>query len=156
MTLLIPMMSRACLTTSGSSMNVTETFRRKYSLGFIRRDVNLEDHRSSRCARVAGTQSARISTNASFRSGWRSKTPARRSFQNTLRGPREVDLDSSLEKHFPITEGTALLLRFEFFNMFNHPQFQVPAAVINSGGAGTITATANTARQIQAALRFTF
>jgi hypothetical protein len=48
------------------------------------------------------------------------------------------------------------LFRVEFFNMFNHPQFQVPAAVINSGGAGTITATSNTARQIQGALRLTF
>jgi hypothetical protein len=76
--------------------------------------------------------------------------------RNTLRGPRETDVDSSAEKHFPITEGTALLFRVEFFNMFNHPQFQVPAAVINSGGAGTITATSNTARQIQAALRLTF
>ena len=76
--------------------------------------------------------------------------------RNTLRGPREVNVDSALEKHFPISEGTALLFRVEFFNMFNHPQFQVPAAVINSGGAGTITATANTARQMQAALRLTF
>ena len=76
--------------------------------------------------------------------------------RNTLRGPREVNLDGSLEKHFPIKESTALLFRVEFFNMFNHPQFQVPAAVINSGGAGTITSTSNTARQIQAALRLTF
>jgi hypothetical protein len=76
--------------------------------------------------------------------------------RNTLRGPHETNVDSSLEKHLPITEGTALLFRVEFFNMFNHPQFQIPAAVINSGGAGAITSTSNTARQIQAALRLTF
>ena len=76
--------------------------------------------------------------------------------RNSLRGPNEVDVDSSLEKHLPIKEGTLLMFRVEFFNMFNHPQFQVPAAVINSGGAGTITSTSNTARQIQAALRLTF
>jgi hypothetical protein len=76
--------------------------------------------------------------------------------RNTLRGPNETDVDSSIEKHFPITEGSSLLFRVEFFNMFNHPQFEVPAAVINSGGAGTITSTSNTARQIQAALRLTF
>ena len=34
--------------------------------------------------------------------------------------------------HFPIKESTALLFRVEFFNIFNHPQFVVPAAVINS------------------------
>ena len=28
-----------------------------------------------------------------------------------------------------------LEFRAEGYNMFNHPQFQVPAAVINSGGA---------------------
>jgi hypothetical protein len=76
--------------------------------------------------------------------------------RNTLRGPNEVDVDSSVEKHFPIREGTFVLFRVEFFNTFNHPQFQVPAAVINAGGAGTITATSNTARQMQAALRLTF
>ncbi len=53
---------------------------------------------------------------------------------------------------FPDHGRSCLLFRVEFFNMFNHPQFQVPAAVINSGGAGTITSTSNTARQIQAAL----
>jgi hypothetical protein len=76
--------------------------------------------------------------------------------RNTLRGPDEINVDSSLEKHFPIKETTSLLFRVEFFNMLNHPQFQVPAAVINSGGAGTITSTSNIARQIQAALRLTF
>ena len=76
--------------------------------------------------------------------------------RNSLRGPHEINVDSSLEKHVPITEGTALLFRVEFFNMFNHPQFQIPAATINSGGAGTITSTSNTARQMQAALRLTF
>ena len=76
--------------------------------------------------------------------------------RNTLRGPRETNLDGSLEKHFPIKETASLLFRVEFFNMFNHPQFQVPAAVINAGGAGTITSTSNTARQIQGALRLTF
>ncbi|HEY4049814.1 MAG TPA: TonB-dependent receptor [Acidobacteriaceae bacterium] len=76
--------------------------------------------------------------------------------RNSLRGPNEIDVDSSVEKHFPIREGTFVLFRVEFFNMFNHPQFQVPAAVINAGGAGTITATSNTARQMQAAVRLTF
>ena len=67
-----------------------------------------------------------------------------------------MNIDSSIEKHFPIKEGTSLLFRVEFFNMFNHPQFQVPAAVITAGGAGSITATSNTARQMQAALRLVF
>ncbi|MEA2258294.1 MAG: hypothetical protein QOJ51_1119, partial [Acidobacteriaceae bacterium] len=47
--------------------------------------------------------------------------------RNILRGPDEINLDSSAEKKFPITEGATLLFRVEFFNMFNHPQFQIPA-----------------------------
>ena len=76
--------------------------------------------------------------------------------RNILRGPDEIDLDASAEKRFPITERTNLLFRFEAFNMFNHPQFEIPASVIASSGVGTITTTSNTARQLQVALRLTF
>jgi hypothetical protein len=76
--------------------------------------------------------------------------------RNLLRGPDEIDVDSSAEKKFPITEGTNLLFRFEAFNMFNHPQFTIPAAVIATAGVGSITTTSNTARQLQVALRLTF
>jgi hypothetical protein len=62
--------------------------------------------------------------------------------RNILRGPDEINLDSSAEKKFPITEGATLLFRVEFFNMFNHPQFQIPAT--------------NTARQMQFTLRLSF
>jgi hypothetical protein len=76
--------------------------------------------------------------------------------RNILRGPDEINLDSSLEKKFPIKEGTDLLFRFEAFNSLNHPQFQIPAAVIATGGVGSITTTSNTARQLQGTLRLTF
>lgn len=46
--------------------------------------------------------------------------------------------------------------RVELFNMLNHPQFQIPAAVIATSGVGTITSTSNIARQMQFALRLTF
>jgi Carboxypeptidase regulatory-like domain len=76
--------------------------------------------------------------------------------RNILRGPDEINVDSSAEKKFPITERTNLLFRFEAFNMFNHPQFQIPASVIATSGVGSITTTSNTARQLQLALRLTF
>ena len=76
--------------------------------------------------------------------------------RNMLRGPDEINLDSSAEKKFAITETTNLLFRFEMFNMFNHPQFQIPASVIAQGGVGAITATSNTARQLQLTLRLSF
>jgi hypothetical protein len=76
--------------------------------------------------------------------------------RNVLRGPDEINLDASLEKKFPIKEGTDLLFRFEAFNSLNHPQFQIPASVIAVGGVGSITTTSNTARQLQGTLRLTF
>jgi hypothetical protein len=54
-------------------------------------------------------------------------------------------------------------LRLEFFNVANHPNFQVPSglALFDSNSqrvatAGRITATTTTSRQIQAALKWTF
>ena len=76
--------------------------------------------------------------------------------RNTLRGPDEINVDSAVEKKFPITEAKSAEVRIEFFNMFNHPQFSVPASNISAGNAGTITSTSNTARQLQGSLRFTF
>jgi len=76
--------------------------------------------------------------------------------RNSLRGPRETNVDTSLEKETHLTGERALLFRIEAFNVLNHPQFVIPAAVINASGAGTITATSNSARQLQGALRFTF
>jgi hypothetical protein len=76
--------------------------------------------------------------------------------RNILRGPDEINLDSSAEKKFPITERTNLLFRVELFNTFNHPQFQIPASVIAQGGVGSITTTSNIARQMQFTLRLTF
>ena len=76
--------------------------------------------------------------------------------RNILRGPNEINLDASAEKRFRIKEGTDLLFRFEAFNTLNHPQFQIPAAVIGVGGVGSITSTSNTARQLQGTLRLTF
>jgi hypothetical protein len=76
--------------------------------------------------------------------------------RNILRGPDEINLDASAEKKFPVKEGTDLLFRFEAFNMLNHAQFQIPAAVIAVGGVGSITSTSNTARQLQGTIRLTF
>jgi hypothetical protein len=76
--------------------------------------------------------------------------------RNSLRGPRETNVDLSVEKQTSLPRETALLFRVEAFNIFNHPQFVIPASVINASGVGAITATSNSARQLQGAVRFTF
>ncbi len=82
-----------------------------------------------------------------------------------LFGPPLVNTDFSLVKTFPLAfhEGTALQFRAEFFNLFNHPQFEPPAntgapGVVDVDGAGPalITGTVNNPRLIQFALKITF
>jgi hypothetical protein len=92
--------------------------------------------------------------------------------RNTLMGPREVSLDFSIFKNFPvkkISESFRAQFRVEAFNVLNHPNFQPPYNnnVVFDGstpgspnfnpnpiaGAGLLTSTQTTARQIQIGLK---
>jgi hypothetical protein len=75
----------------------------------------------------------------------------------SLRGPDQVNVDFSAMKDFHITEGQAIQFRAELFNMFNHPQFQIPGANPNVPGGQAITSTlTDNQREVQFALRYTF
>lgn len=87
--------------------------------------------------------------------------------RNTLVGPRFVSFDMGLAKNTRIRETMNLELRFEAFNLFNHPNFGLPNQNIFSGvgpgnvgivnpTAGQITTTVGTSRQLQVALKFRF
>jgi Carboxypeptidase regulatory-like domain len=76
--------------------------------------------------------------------------------RNILRGPATVNFDFTMAKRIAIRESKELNFRAEFFNIFNHPQFTLPASTVGSAGLGTITATARPARQIQLVLRLLF
>ncbi len=84
-----------------------------------------------------------------------------------LLGPGQFNWDMSLTKTTTvggIREGATLTFRTEFFNTFNHPQFNNPAASggiagtsnVNSGTFGQITSTSVNPRLIQFALRYAF
>jgi hypothetical protein len=80
--------------------------------------------------------------------------------RNILQGPGLVETDLSLAKKFPLSERLNLLFRGEFFNVFNHTNFNTPNPVVftsATGGpsptAGVITATSTTSRQIQFGLK---
>jgi hypothetical protein len=90
-----------------------------------------------------------------------------------VRGPRYADVDLSLHKAFPITEGSRLEFRFEALNAFNHPVWTFSGGPANgsfdpgapggpSGGAGSSNANfgnitgSQGARQLQVALKFYF
>ena len=73
-----------------------------------------------------------------------------------LRGPRSTNVDLSMFKDFQVTERTLLQFRTEVFNLFNHPQFGLPNMATDSDGAGSITGTNGSSRQIQFALKLSF
>lgn len=76
--------------------------------------------------------------------------------RNTLRAPALYNFDMSASRKFPFGEGREFQFRTEFFNGFNHPQFGLPNSTAGVGGAGSITSTQRSNRQIQFALRLAF
>ena len=75
--------------------------------------------------------------------------------RNAFRGPNYYDVDASLSRAFPIHERLAMTLRFEGFNLFNHPNLTAFTTALNSGTFGNAT-TAADPRIFQAAAKFTF
>ncbi len=82
--------------------------------------------------------------------------------RNIITGPGFSDVDFSLAKSTPITEGINLQFRADAFNVFNHPNFAQPNRTVNSGEFGRITATRSvrgdlgSSRQIQLGMKLTF
>jgi Carboxypeptidase regulatory-like domain/TonB-dependent Receptor Plug Domain len=77
---------------------------------------------------------------------------ARHSF---FSGPGLNNTDLALHKITPIVEGTSLEFRAEFFNAFNHTQFENPPGDYNSSTFGVVN-TARAPRIGQVALKLTF
>jgi hypothetical protein len=84
--------------------------------------------------------------------------------RNVLLGPGLVSLDGAAHKTIRVTERQSVQFRAEFFNLGNHPNFQLPSANYNLfastgqrvGSAGRITETTTNSRQVQLALRWSF
>ena len=92
--------------------------------------------------------------------------------RNTLRGPALRDADFSVMKGTKLHENLDMEFRAEFFNIFNHANFDIPPygqGIVFTGAtgpnqsvgipnptAGLILDTITTSRQIQLSLRFNF
>jgi hypothetical protein len=76
--------------------------------------------------------------------------------RDTLNGPALYNLDASVSRKFRFGEHREFSFRWEMFNSLNHPQFGLPNATVGVGGAGTITTTQRSNRQMQVALRLAF
>jgi hypothetical protein len=73
----------------------------------------------------------------------------------SMRGPDEDQWDMSLFKTANIyKEILKAQFRFEAFNVFNTPEFNGPNNAFGTSNFGQITSQANTARQLQIAVRF--
>jgi len=74
-------------------------------------------------------------------------------------GPGQLNFDTALIKSTKvggIREAARLEFRAEFFNAFNHSQFDNPSLVSSAGTFGQITATAVNPRLVQLALKYVF
>jgi hypothetical protein len=71
-------------------------------------------------------------------------------------GVKTFNLSASKSFKVPFRENQQLTVRAEFFNAFNTPQFDLPAASLGTGTFGRVTGTAIDQRQIQLAVKYTF
>ncbi len=78
--------------------------------------------------------------------------------RNILSGPGSKQMDFSIQKNFPIREAMLLEVQVQFINVFNTPQFGLPASNISApASAGRITSTIpGSFRQVQFGARFEF
>ena len=73
-----------------------------------------------------------------------------------VRGPGQVNWDTSIFKKFAITESFKAEFRAEALNFTNTPLFRAPNSAVGNGSFGKITQQANFPRMIQLGLRLFF
>jgi len=87
--------------------------------------------------------------------------------RNCIIGPPQKNVDFTLDKRFRLGERQDLRFRADFFNLFNHPSFAIPAlasvspqafqgGVLAGGGSAPISSTIGTPRLIQFSLKYSF
>jgi hypothetical protein len=75
---------------------------------------------------------------------------------SSLRGDGVNQLNASMLKRFDLREKMYLQLRFECFNVMNHPIFAFPNVAETNSAFGLITAQSNQSRSIQVGGKFVF
>ena len=73
-----------------------------------------------------------------------------------LRGDHQWNVDFSLFKRFSVTGSQTLEVRAEAFNLLNSVYFDLPNTAIDTAAGGRVTATSNSARQLQFGLKYLF
>jgi hypothetical protein len=76
--------------------------------------------------------------------------------RNSVVGPGLQDVDMTLARNFHLYERLNLEGRAEYFNLANHPIFDLPGTTIAGSGYNQVSATATDQRELQLALRLSF
>jgi hypothetical protein len=77
----------------------------------------------------------------------------------SFRGPHQANFDVAFGKTTKVgglSEAATLQFRADFFNAFNHPQFQNPGSAFGTPSFGVINATSVAPRLIQFGLKYSF
>ena len=112
-------------------------------------NANLSDSRSLNDKLLQWFDTSRFVANAPGTFG--------NSGRSILRGPGFFNTDLGVLKSTRITERFNLQFRSEFFNVFNHPNFRLPASNISSSQKGRITSVVDeNQRIIQFGLKLLF
>lgn len=75
--------------------------------------------------------------------------------RSTVQGPGSNSWDIALFKNFSIREGIRLQFRGEYFNAFNHPNWNMPGRDLGGGGFGVVS-SAQDPRIVQFGLKLLF
>jgi hypothetical protein len=75
--------------------------------------------------------------------------------RNNILGPGLINVDMGLHKDFSLRENLRLQFRSDFFNLFNHVNFNAPVADYSNGNIGRILTTTG-GRELQLALKLIF
>ncbi|MBV9226192.1 MAG: hypothetical protein JOY85_19335 [Acidobacteriaceae bacterium] len=73
-----------------------------------------------------------------------------------IRGPFQNQFDVSLMKTFKFGEKVGFQLRGDAYNVFNHPIFASPNAVVGSAQFGRVSSTITNARILNIAAKIIF
>jgi len=77
--------------------------------------------------------------------------------RNILRGPDQRNVDMAIIKRTRLGDKASLVFRWEFFNLFNHPNFANPASDVSTPSTfGKITAMSVNSRIMQFGLKLEF
>jgi hypothetical protein len=76
--------------------------------------------------------------------------------RNVVVGPGLSNLDMSLQRNFRIRDEERIEFRWEVFNVFNTPHFDIPGRIAFSSNFGRVFSTAEPARQMQFGMKIVF